>query len=43
MTSKILKQNAEVLHLSTFCGLNEDEIADPGEQELQKDFNTAIE
>ena len=34
MTSKILKQNAQVLHLSTFCGLSKDEIADPGEQEL---------
>ena len=34
MTSKILKQKTQVLHLSTFHGLNEDELADPGEQEL---------
>ena len=34
MTSKILKWNVQVLHLSTFCGLNKDETADPGEQEL---------
>ena len=43
MTSKILKQTGQVLNLSTFHGLNKDEIADSGEQELQKDFNMAIE
>ena len=32
-----------MLKFSTFHGLNEDEITDPGEQELQNDFDMAIE
>ena len=42
MTSKILKSNGQVVYLSTFRGLTEDEMADRDETKLREEFDAKI-
>jgi hypothetical protein len=43
LTAKILKQNGEVVHWSTYRGLTPEEIANPVEQAAMKHFDETIE
>jgi len=42
MTAKILKENGQVIHLSTYCPLNEVETTDAGELAKQAAFDKCI-
>jgi hypothetical protein len=43
MTAKMLKQNSQRVHQTTFQGLTEDELKDPDEAKARKTFDEAIE
>ena len=43
LTAKILKQNGEVVHRSTYCGLTPEKIANPVEQAAMKHFDETNE
>eukprot|EP00804_Cyclotella_cryptica_P017277 CCRYP_016828-RA/>CCRYP_016828-RA protein AED:0.02 eAED:0.02 QI:0/0/0/1/0/0.5/2/0/461 len=43
LTGKILKQNGEVVHRSTYRGLTPEEIVNPVDQAAMKSFNESIE
>ena len=43
MTAKILKENGQVIHLSTYRPLNDTETTDAGELAAQAAFNKSIE
>ena len=43
LTAKILKQNGEVVHWSSYRGLTPEEIVNPVEQAAMKSFNESIE
>eukprot|EP00804_Cyclotella_cryptica_P003089 CCRYP_006074-RA/>CCRYP_006074-RA protein AED:0.29 eAED:0.04 QI:0/0/0/0.75/0.33/0.5/4/0/1079 len=43
LTAKILKQNGEVVHRSTYRGLTPEEIVNPVDQAAMKSFNESIE
>ena len=43
LTAKILKQNGEVVHRSTYRGLTPEEIVNPVEQATMESFNESIE
>eukprot|EP00804_Cyclotella_cryptica_P009101 CCRYP_003177-RA/>CCRYP_003177-RA protein AED:0.23 eAED:0.23 QI:0/0/0/1/1/1/2/0/629 len=43
LTAKILKQNGEVVHRSTYRGLTPEEIANPIEQAAMKNFDETIQ
>ena len=43
LTAKILKQNGEIVHHSTYRGLTPEELASPTEQDAQTTFDESIE
>ena len=43
MTSKILKENGQVVHLSTYRAISDDEMADPEEKKARDHFDSEVQ